>query len=515
MNAIVGMTELVLDTDLNEEQLDYIRTVKSSAFSLLNIINDILDFSKIEAGKLGLEKIPFNLGERLQNTLKMLALRAQKKGLDLVYHEHPGIPEKIVGDPERINQIVINLVGNALKFTENGGIKVEIALAHEAAAGPSHVRGKPNRVNLTFSVEDTGIGIAPEKQAMIFEAFTQADSFTTRVFGGTGLGLAITKQLVEIMGGKIRLKSREGRGSTFFFTIPFKVERAGSPKKIPVFMRKLEGSMVLVAEGNPKSSRVYEELISHWRMTPVVCRGIFDALSLVKSAVAKGTPFDFLILDSTLYNEKSEAALREILSEPELNLPVIFILPPGAKTRHFDACRAAGVSFCLAKPVTPSDLMDAVLRVHGLDSEISHKDAEDSYRLGKTAAAMNVLLAEDNPVNQKLATRVLEKMGHRVTIAANGREAVDALLEASYDVVLMDVQMPEMDGLTATVRIREAEKETGRHVPIIAMTANAMQGDRERCLKAGMDDYLPKPIRFQDLADVLQRHSNVAGGNDG
>jgi two-component system sensor histidine kinase/response regulator len=515
MNAIVGMTELVLDTELNDEQLDYLKTVKSSAFSLLNIINDILDFSKIEAGKLGLEKISFNLSDRLQNTLKMLSLRAHKKGLELVYHEHPGIPKKLMGDPERLNQIIVNLVGNALKFTEKGEIKVEIATVTEGGEILSGAGDVNDHVTLKFSVEDTGIGISPEKQTMIFEAFTQADSFTTRIFGGTGLGLAITKHLVEIMGGRIWLESEEGSGATFFFTIPFEVEEVDAPKEMPAFMRKLERSSVLVAEGKPKSRNVYEELFRYWRMASTVCEDLPSALSLVKGAVAKGHPFDLFILDAALFHEKSQGSLEEILSDTELNLPVIFVLPPGVKTRHVDACRFAGVSFCLTKPITPSDMMDAVLRAHGLDLEVPKKGEEGPPMLSHKAFSINILLAEDNPVNQKLAMRVLEKMGHRVTVVGNGRDAFETLRKAAYDVVLMDVQMPVMDGLTATAMIREAETETGGHVPIIAMTANAMQGDRERCLEAGMDDYLPKPIRFQDLADVLQKHSNASKSNDG
>lgn len=515
MNAIVGMTELVLDTDLDNEQLDYLKTVKSSAFSLLNIINDILDFSKIEAGKLGIENISFNLADRLRNTLKMLSLRAQKKGLELIYHEHPGIPEKLMGDPERLNQIIVNLVGNALKFTEKGEIKVEIAKVEKGGVILSDTGEAKDHVNLEFSVEDTGIGISPKKQTMIFEAFTQADSFTTRIFGGTGLGLAITKHLVEIMGGKIWLESREGSGATFFFTIPFKTGKAGAPKVIHPFMRKLENSSVLVTEENPKSSKVYEELFLHWRMEPTLCKEISSALSLLKDAVAKGRPFDLFILNTTLFNEKSQEALKEILSDPELNLPVIFILPPGVKTRHVDVCLKAGVSFCLAKPITPSDLMDAVLRVHGLDLEIPGKDEADPSLFSQKAVSLKILLAEDNPVNQKLAMRVLEKMGHRVTVVSNGRMAIERVAKESYHVVLMDVQMPVMDGLTATSRIREDEKETGLHVPIIAMTANAMQGDRKRCLAAGMDDYLPKPIRFKDLADILWRYRADFKSNDG
>ncbi len=515
MNAIVGMTELVLDTELNDEQLDYLKTVKSSAFSLLNIINDILDFSKIEAGKLGLEKISFKLGDRLQNTLKMLSLRAQKKGLELVYHEHPGIPEKLMGDPERLNQIIVNLVGNALKFTEKGEIKVEIAMVRGDGMILSDAKSLKNQVNLMFSVEDTGIGISPEKQTMIFEAFTQADSFTTRIFGGTGLGLAITKHLVEIMGGRIWLESEEGRGATFFFTIPFDIEEAGSPKEIPAFMRKLERSSVLLADGNPKSRGVYEELFRYWRMVPSVCEDLPSALSRVRGAVAKGHPFDLFIMDSVLFDEESQGALEQILFNTKHNLPVIFILPAGVRIRQMDACRFAGVSFCLNKPITPSDLMDAVLRAYGLDLEIPQKREQEPSMLSPEAFFVDVLLAEDNLVNQKLAMRVLEKMGHRVTVVANGRDAVERLKKATFDVVLMDVQMPVMDGLTATAMIREAEKETGRHVPIIAMTANAMQGDRERCLEAGMDDYLPKPIRFQDLADVLQKHSTGSKSNGG
>ena len=507
MNAILGMTELALDTKLNDEQLDYLKTVKSSAFSLLNIINDILDFSKIEAGKLGLETISFNLFERLESTLKMLSLRAQKKGVELVYHEHPGIPEQLMGDPGRLNQILINLVGNAIKFTEKGEIKVEIGVADEDGAIQSDAGRKTDVVSLTFSVEDTGVGIAPEKQAMIFEAFTQADSFTTRVFGGTGLGLAITKHLVELMGGKIWLESREGRGSTFFFTVPFELGEDGAPKAIPVFMQSLEGVTVLVVERKANLRRVYSELFRHWRMAPTTCEDIPSALALVKESVLKGSPYGFLILDAALFNAESAGSLEVILSNKDLSLPMIFILPPGAKTRHFDACHEAGVSFCLAKPVTPSDLMDAVLRVHGQAPEKKNQNEREGYVFSETTLSLQVLLAEDNPVNQKLARRVLEKMGHKVTTVSNGSAAVDSIENRHYDVVLMDVQMPVMDGLTASGRIREAEKGKSRHIPIIAMTANAMEGDRERCLAAGMDDYLSKPIRFQNLAEALLRNT--------
>ena len=426
-----------------------------------------------------------------------------------MYHEHPGIPEKLMGDPERLNQIIVNLVGNALKFTEKGDIKVEIATETEDGDILPDAGEVRNRVKLIFSVEDTGIGISPEKQAMIFEAFTQADSFTTRVFGGTGLGLAITKHLVELMGGSIWLESEEGRGSTFFFTILFEIQEVGATNDMPAFMQKLERSSVLVADGNPKSRRGYEELLRYWRMRPTVCDDLPSALSLVKGAVAKGHPFDLFILDAALFNEQSQGSLEQILFDSGPNLPVIFILPPGVRTRHVDACRFAGVSFCLAKPVTPSDLMDAVLRAHGLDLEVPRKGEAEPSILSDSGFSINVLLAEDNPVNQKLAMRVLEKMGHRVTVVGTGLDAVETLKKGGHDLVLMDVQMPVMDGLTATITIRESEKETGRHVPIIAMTANAMQGDRERCLAAGMDDYLSKPIRFQDLADVLQRHSTM------
>ncbi|MBW1780114.1 MAG: response regulator [Deltaproteobacteria bacterium] len=506
MNAVIGMTELALDTDLNTEQYDYLKTVKSSALSLLNIINDILDFSKIEAGKLSLESIPFNLGEALQNTLRTLSPRAHKKGLELIYHEHPGIPDTLVGDPERLNQIMVNLVGNALKFTEKGEIKVEIALDAPLSTPAVEPLKDTGNIVLRFSVADTGIGIATEKQARLFEAFTQADSFTTRMYGGTGLGLAITKQLVEMMGGEVWLESEEGRGTTFFFTARFKVGEKAASKPIPSSMRDLEGAPVLVVAANSTARKVYEELLTHWRLRPRVLSDIPSAMALVKKAQTEGTPYDFILADATTFKEGDDQRLGEILMSPDLALPVIFILPASTRLRHFNMCHTAGIAFCMTKPVTPSDLMDAVLRVHGQAPVRPSQSTKHGKAFRSSNVALRLLVAEDNPVNQKLATRVLEKMGHRVTLAATGKEAVEAVRNQAFDAVLMDVQMPEMDGLEATVRIRKDEKGTQRHTPVVAMTANAMKGDRERCLEAGMDDYISKPIRFQDLADALARN---------
>ena len=459
-------------------------------------------FRKIEAGKLAFEKIPFNISERLENTLKMLSIRAKKKGLELVYHEHPGIPAQIVGDPDRLNQIIINLVGNSLKFTEKGEIKVEIAVLPENGAKPE----KKDAVTLIFSVEDTGIGIAPEKQAMIFEAFTQADSFTTRMFGGTGLGLAISKQLVEIMGGSMWLESVPGQGATFFFTLPFTKGDDQNGQMIHPFLKSLQGAPVLVVEGNSKFRRVYDELFHHWNMAPTICDSILKGRDILKTAVEGKHPFRLMVLDVNLFDNRSSGALEEIMSNPELSLPMIFILSPGTKTRHFDACHLAGVTFCLSKPVTPSDLLDAVLRVHGQLPEDPEGNRDATRLFDPSGVSFKILLAEDNPVNQKLATRVLEKMGHQVTVVENGEKAVAHVKEGSYDLIFMDVQMPSMDGLEATRRIRVMEHNTDRHLPIVAMTANAMKGDRERCLEAGMDDYIAKPIRFQELADVLARN---------
>ena len=509
MNAVIGMTELALDTDLTAEQYDYLKTVKSSALSLLNIINDILDFSKIEAGKLQLESIPFNLSDHLETTLKTLSLRAEKKGLQLVYHEHPGIPEKLVGDPERLNQIIVNLVSNAIKFTDKGEVKVEIGQDPAAVPLFDEVGGPPASILVKFSVADTGIGISPEKQSLIFEAFAQAESFTTRMYGGTGLGLAITRQLVEMMGGNLWVESEEGNGAAFFFTARFGVgEKQSSPSTTPI-LRELRGLPVLVADDNASSRTMYEELLTHWGMAPRVVPDLPSAVTSVRHALERGVPYDFLLLDSSLYEKQTEHLMAQLMDSPGVSRRIIFALPPNARLKHHHLCHIAGITFCLNKPVTPSDLMDAVLRVHGHALEISSGREGGGLAATHPGVSLQVLLAEDNPVNQKLATRVLEKMGHQVTAVVNGREAVDAVLSGAYDVVLMDVQMPEMDGLQATVSIREAEKGTHRHTPIVAMTANAMKGDRERCIEAGMDDYVPKPIRFQDLADALRRNVSV------
>ncbi len=500
MNGIIGMTQLALDTNLSDEQREYLEAVASSADSLLHLLNDILDFSKVEAGMLVMEATDFTLSKMLGETLKSLAVRAQKKGLELGLHVPPKLPNALVGDPDRLRQIIVNLVGNAIKFTEEG--EVVVSVEQDASSN--------GRVTLHFAVKDTGIGIPPEKQKRIFEAFTQADSSTTRAYGGTGLGLAISSQLVGMMGGRFWLESEVGKGSTFHFTASFDLATSPQSKTLPETLNDLT---VLVVDDNETSARILEDILAHWGLKPVVVTDGKSALKTMKQARKKGHPFDLVFLDAKMPGMDGFDVARTINDDPGLVGSIVMLLEAADLQKSREHCRKLGLGHCLTKPLTHSDLFDLIISL----PIISADDLVEAAAPGTPPAPdrkspsqaphpgrhLRILLAEDNLINQKLAVAILEKMGHTVAIADDGEEALAALEEDTYDLVLMDIQMPKMDGLEATKAIREREQQTGRHLPIIAMTAHALKGDRERFMTAGMDDYISKPIHIEKLQAVL------------
>ncbi len=497
MNGVIGMTELLLDTPLAPEQWEYAHTVRSSAEALLGILNDILDFSKIEAGKLELERVEFSLRENLGDALKTLAVRAHEKGLELLYEVAQETPERMVGDPTRLRQVVINLVGNAIKFTAHGEVGVHVA----------HEWVNDEEAALHVQVTDTGIGIPREKQQSIFESFSQADSSTSRHYGGTGLGLTICRQLVEMMGGRMWVESEVGQGSTFSFTAHF--GRSQTPAASPsVHPDQLHGLPVLVVDDNATNRRILQQVLCSWQMQPVLACSAQEALSLLSGAKDQGQPFPLILTDAHMPEMDGFTFVEQIKQDPQLaNAPIMMLTSSEQKT-DMERCRRLGVAIYLIKPVKPTELQQAILRVLGQEAPITKKQdsqTSDAYK----QRPLRILLAEDNTVNQKLAVRLLEKWGHNVVVVNNGKEALSTLEQQVFDVVLMDVQMPEMDGLEATAAIRARERSTRAHLPIIAMTAHAMKGDKEQCLAAGMDDYVSKPLKPGDLRTALERASTA------
>jgi len=500
MNGVIGMTELVLDTSLDSEQREHLSIVKISAESLLTILNDILDFSKIEAGKLDLDPIPFALRECLRDALQTVQVRAQQKDISLDWDVQEDTPNLLIGDPGRLRQVLINLVGNAIKFTEQGKISVRVEATPTAEDG----------AKLHFLIQDTGIGIPPEKQKEIFEPFAQADGSTTRKYGGTGLGLSICVRLVQLMGGRLWVESEHGRGSTFHFTVQLAIQAV--PKDLPgsSLNASLMGLSALVVDDNPTDRALLARMLESLGLRISVASGANEALAIVSQSTSSAKPFSFLLIDAYMPGMDGFSLAEQLKRDPALKSATLLMVTASTLPEDEARCRALGLAAYLVKPIRQPDLLEALRRlVSGVT--LPHETLLTKGNLRQSRARLNILLAEDNSVNQQLARRLLEQRGYSVTVAPDGRQAVSAWQSGRFDLILMDVQMPELDGYQATAAIREKESGSGVHVPIIAMTAHALKGDRERCLAAGMDDYLSKPINRMELYSLIEKHSPAPG----
>jgi signal transduction histidine kinase/CheY-like chemotaxis protein len=515
MNGVIGMTDLVLDTDLSAMQRDYLDTVKTSADLMLAVINNILDFSRIEAGRLELDPVRFNLRDLVEVTMKVFAAKAHEKGLELVGGIRPEVPEFVIGDVTRLRQVLVNLIGNAVKFTARGEVALAVSLAGSNGDG----------LNLEFVVSDTGIGIAAEKKEIIFEAFAQADGSTARRFGGTGLGLAISERLVTAMGGKIRVESEPGKGSRFHFTVavgcPREPAEEGPPRD-----GKLEGIPVLVVDDSSTNRWILEEQLRSWKMRPEGADGGEQAIALIQARTASGDPFRVVLTDLHMPGMDGFELVKRMQKIPAAQRVVVLMVTSGEHFGDLARSREMGIAAYLTKPVRRSELRAAISGamsngryLAGPGKSADSRDSRGSrVDIRPASRSLRILLAEDNAVNEKVACAILKKAGHTVEVARDGRQAVRSMAAGSFDVVLMDVQMPEMDGFEATAAIREMEAHTGAHTPVIAMTAHAMGGYKERCLEAGMDGYVTKPIRRDVLLQTLEelqggpQPSAVVGG---
>jgi len=496
MNGIVGMTELALETHLTAEQRECLAVVKTSADALLSVINDILDFSKIEAGKMALLPAPFSLRRLVRDAAKTLALRADEKGLELTCDVAPDVPDRLVGDAARLRQILLNLLGNAVKFTDQG----DLALRIDAEWIQEHA------VRLRWSVRDTGIGIPKDKQDYIFEVFSQVDGSATRRYGGTGLGLAISQQLLKLMGSRLTVASEPGRGSIFQFDMELEVAAPDAMGRNAPDLASLRGMPVLVVDDNDVNRRILAKLLESWHMRPVTAQDGAAALVAIDRARLAGQQFRLILLDVHMPQMDGFELARRIREQYDRKGAVVMMLSSARHVEDAEKCRAAGVELYLVKPVFQNDLLEAILQAaRDLDISPEQPDSSEPVIPEWRGPSLRVLLAEDNPVNQRVSAKVLEKRGHCVTVVADGHEAVALALRQTFDLILMDIQMPHVDGYEATAAIRESERQRGGHVPIIALTAHAMKTDQERCQAAGMDDFLSKPIHRVDLLQKVER----------
>jgi PAS domain S-box-containing protein len=505
MNGVIGMTELLLETNLDFEQLEYVNTVRVSGEALLTVINDILDFSKIEAGKFDLDPVPFSLQDVIEEALRAVAYRAHEKNLELACDISPSVPDWVIGDPVRIRQILLNLASNAIKFTATG--EVELQLTRENVAGGG--------IGLHFIIRDTGIGIPQNKLLSIFEAFTQADGSTTRRFGGTGLGLTISQRLAQAMDGRIWAESVLGHGSAFHFTVTLSPAEnsAAAAEEMP----SIEGVPILIVDDNETNRRIITDMLHTWGVESVTASSAPEALTMLRAALDRGEPYRVMITDIHMPEMDGFDLAERVKSGTDFADIAIVMLTSGEKRGDIERSRAIGVGAHLTKPARRNVLRAAIAQaMRARPASAATASVQPAHALVTAANARRVLLVEDVAVNQMLATRILEKAGHSVTIANNGVEGVAAIEAGTFDVVLMDVQMPEMDGFDAARAIRLREQSTGKHVPIVAMTAYAMTGDRERCLEAGMDGYVSKPIRARELLDAVEqpRTLSTASGPD-
>ncbi len=491
MNGVIGMTELALSTQLSLVQREYIEGAMESAQSLMSVINDVLDFSKIEAGKMDLNAEPFDLGEFVEQTVRGLALRAHQKNLELVLEFHPEVPNLVIGDSNRLRQVLVNLIGNAIKFTEHGEVFVQVTSS----------RMNPGDLELHFVVEDSGPGIAADKQRSIFDAFVQADGSMTRNFGGTGLGLAIASKLAKLMGGNIRVESELGRGSRFHFTAQLRRSSAEWAEAKPARLEIPKRLRVLAVDDNRTNSRVLRDMLTAQRIEAEVAESGPQALELLRTARQAQKPFELAIVDAGMPGMDGFTLAAAMLNDPALRLPVIMMLGSSNLPSDIPRCRSLDIQCHVTKPVSRADLKDSVLRALGLVGASGHPADQDA---AACLRHLSILLADDNLMNQKLARRLLEKRGHSITTVGTGREAVEALRGSTFDLVLMDVQMPEMDGWKATEAIRRREQNTGGHIPILALTAHAMKDDQERCYQAGMDGFVTKPFLPDQLYEAVE-----------
>jgi two-component system, sensor histidine kinase and response regulator len=495
MNGIIGMSELALETELDLTQREYLNAVKYSADSLLSVINEILDFSKIEVGRLGLDPIEFNLRDHLGHAMKSLAVGAHQKDLELACFVPPELPEFVIGDPVRLRQVVLNLAGNAIKFTDKG----EVVLRAE------QVSADDNSLMLHFRVTDTGIGIPEDKQKLIFEPFTQADTSTTRRYGGTGLGLSISTRLIEMMGGRMWLESELGEGSTFHFTVRFGVAHNALNRPLSADPAILRNLRVLVVDDNATNRQILERTLSYWGTRPTAVQDATIALNLLSEAKAAGVPFSLMLADCHMPEVDGFMLVEQVQASTDLSDLVTIMLTSGGQRGDGLRCKELGIAAYLIKPVLQADLLDAMLQVLSVrDGAVKPVHLITRHSLHEGRLPLRILLAEDNVVNQKLASRLLENHGHLVVVAGDGAQALEILQKQNFDLVLMDAQMPVMDGFEATAAIRRLEQATRAHVPIIAMTAHAMVGDRQRCLEAGMDGYIAKPVHAHELFETIE-----------